>query len=426
MIINNSSIHMQNLNKSKSNTENKCTESKEQSYSETNKDNIKNTIKDVVEITHTNDKPALYYSSGAKICRQYHPATKQRMDQQLAKIRESLSNYYKGNSTLDDIKQAFKEDFEYNKGLEAEFSQITGIPMQSDEEILRFTVGNFKIQSAYSAYYANYYEGVKKADEYGSSKDHDWMYYNADYFYQSKEVDEAIASLIDEVIEENNLNVTDKTKLYPEEKMFKNFNSMWNVHSGNVFHSNQSFSIIDERIEPPKGFKMFYKDKQCSFDDMKNGTIYAICGKDPFAGPDGDGSVVWYFTVPRGKSLLKENSIIDYISLSDGKRTTDDYNAVIIDLDRYLYRDGYTKNSLVNRINDFVRQNFNNYNDGVLIIGDKNFEKIADIPYLLQGSQTNDMRLYNFVNYGVLSESDTVNFSEYNNFMKNFNLKLAR
>lgn len=426
MIIDNSNAYLQNCNKVKANTTKIYTESKESNDLEIINSSKKNTVKDTVEITHTNDKPVLYYACGAKISASSHPATKQRIDQQLANIRENLNNYYRGHATLEDIKKVFKEDFEYNKVLETEFSQITRIPMKTDEEILRATVMDFKIQSLYSAYYTNYDEGTKLANEYGSSKDHDWMYYNADYHYLSKEVDDTISLLIDEVIEENNLNVPDKTKLYPEEGMFKNFNAMWNLHSGNVFHTIQDFSIINEDIEPPEGFKLFYKNKQCSFDDMMNGTVYAICGTDPFAGQDGDGSVTWYFTVPRGKSLLKENSIIDYISLSDGKRTGGDYNAIIIDLDKYLYKDGYTENSLVNRINDFVRQNFNNYNDGVMIIGDDSFEKTINVPYLLQGSQTSDMKLYNFMNYGMLSESDTQNFNEYNNFLKNFNLKLAR
>jgi len=426
MIIDNSNVYLQNCNKVKSNTTKIYAESKESNDLEINNSSKKNTVKDTVEITHTNDKPALYYASGGEICRQFHAATKQRIDQQLETIKESMNNYYRGNATMDDIKQAFKEDFEYNKRLETEFSQITGITMQSDEEILMFTVGNFKIQSLCSAYYTNYDEGTKLANEYGSSKDHDWMYYNADYYYLSKDVDDTISLLIDEVIEENNLNVPDKTKLYPEEGTFKNFNSMWNLHSDNVFHTIQDFSIINEDIEPPEGFNLFYKNKQCSFDDMMNGTVYAICGTDPFAGQDGDGSVTWYFTVPRGKSLLKEKSIIDYILLSDGKRTGGDYNAIVIDLDKYLYKDGYTENSLVNRINDFVRQKFNNYNDGVMIIGDDSFEKTIEVPYLLQGSRTPDMKLYNFMDYGMLSESDTINFNEYNNFLKNFNLKLAR
>lgn len=426
MIIDNSNIYIQNRNKIKSNDTKLSTESNESSDLEDSKLSKNNTIKDAIEISNKKDSPVLYYPSGVKITRKSHPATEQRIDQQLTKIREALVSYYKGNSSIDDIKQAFKEDFEYNKQLEAEFSQITGIPMETNEKILRFTVANFKIQSTYSAYYTNYEEGANLANEYGGSKDRDWMYYNADYYYLSKEVDDTISLLIDEVIEENSLNITDKSKLYPDAMAFKNFNSMWNSHSHNVFHTSQDFSIINVGIEPPKGFKLFYKDKQCSLDDMMNGTTYAISGKDAFATSDGVGSVTWYFTVPRGKSLLKETSIIDYLSLSNGKRTAGDNNAIILDLNKYLYLDGYTENSLMNRINDFVHENFNNYNDGIMIIGDKNFEKKVSIPFLYQSTQTLNMSLYNFMNYGTLSEDDTISFNEYNDFLRNFNLKLNR
>lgn len=430
MNIDSTNLYLQNCNKIKPNTTKMYVES---NNLETNKSNTKYIVKDTVEITHTpssddlnSSKPALYEVSGVKICRQFHPATKQRVDQQLENIIRNFNNYYSGNATLDDIKRAFKDDLDCNKRLEAEFSQITGIPMESDEEILKSTVMDFKIQSTYSAYYTNYAEGAKLANEYGSSNDSDWMYYNADYYYLSEDVDDALSLLIDEVIEENNLNITDKTKLYPAGSAFENFNTMWNFQSVSVFKEQREFKIINTKTEPPQSFKLFYKDQQCTFDDMMNGTVYAISGTDPFAGQDGDGTVTWHFTVPRGKSLLKENSIIDYISLNKGKRTDRNDKSITINLDRYLYKDGYTENSLVNRINDFVRQNFNNYNDGIMIIGDDSFKKTIDIPYLLQGSKTLDMNKYNSMKYGMLSERDTINFNEYNNFLNNFNLKLAR
>lgn len=419
MNIDSSNFYTQGLNKP-------GTKNVKENYTETNEsDSIKdgkkpsNAARDVVEITYK----APDYNFNRYI--ESHPATKGRFDQHDRMIEENLKDFYRGKITIDDMKQIFREDFSFRKQLEAERSQVSGTPMMSDEEILRRSAFDFIREGTVMANYVNYEEGAKLADEYGGSKNHDWVYYNADYYYLSEDIKKEIFSYVDEIIKENNLD-SSNVVLDDIPKWISDFNINWNHSSAGSFHGSQDFRIVNTSIRPPEGFKLFYKDKRCSFDDMMNGTVYAICGRDPFAGPndDTDADVVWYFTVPRGKSLLKENSLIKYSSIINGKRTAGDYNALIVDLDKYLYRDGYTKDSLVHRMNDFVRQNFNNYNDGIMIIGDKSFEKRIDVPHLLQG-RTFDMSGYNYINYGMLDPKDTVNYNEYNSFLQNFHVKLV-
>jgi hypothetical protein len=328
-------------------------------------------------------------------------------------ITKMLDSYYAGNATLDDMEKAIIETYDRLKQLNNEIGEKTGVYL-NDEYIIYNLVCDFYRNDAWSAVNANFREGGEIADQYGSENDRDWIYYNAKYYYMSEDMDNVIGNFCKNAlkdVERTNPSLDFNIK----DKHYFSFNDIWN-HYADARHMG---GLIDRKSEPPAGFTLFYKRSQFSETDRKNSTLYAINAVNPNAKGDEDGSMTYYIEVPQGQALLRVGSFLDHLPLT-GKRTGGDFDAPVVDITSYLLSKYTQGKDFIPRFNDFVRENFGTFNDGVLIIGNGEFEKTVNIPYMLYGAY--DYTLIKPQSYGLLEKSDSENYMEFNKFMQNFKI----
>lgn len=335
----------------------------------------------------------------------------------LEDARTCLNNYYLGKSTLDDIKQGFKETFEEIKQHNVNKFRTNGYNIADNTQILLDTYEKFKDLTVQSARGVCLEEGAKIANQYGGSQDQDWVYYDADYYYESEDLKSKLKDWASEVSVDNGLGNVDLSSR-AKSRMLNNmddFNSSWAYDSKNNINRCE---MIDSTIEPPKGFTFFYKEKKYSQNDFKNGTRYCISARNPYAGKNETSTVSWYITVPKGDSLLKSNSKINLQSLIRNNHSIPfDHPTTILDVDSLL--DNYPQRDYQDKISAFIKDNFNNFDEGVLNITADNWQSTTTVPF---DAYTKNGAIDHFNAFELVCNNTDLNSDKINNYIKNFKI----
>lgn len=177
-------------------------------------------------------------------------------------VNANLFEYFSNpHGDVEDIKKYYKEVIEaqgvYN--LQATYDLL-----------LNRSVGN--------AYGASLKQADKIAKEYNHTGDSDYVYYDADYHYALEEAKDILKELAYEVSKEYgieiNLNGTEKRRELTVGSNYT-FNETWAMHSSQTINRA---NLIDTDIEPPQGFKMFYKEGNYK-DNEKKGVFRVSMGE---------------------------------------------------------------------------------------------------------------------------------------------------
>lgn len=198
--------------------------------------------------------------------------------------------------------------------------------------------------SVTNAYAANSKQGDKIAKEYGHIGDTDYVYYDSDYHYALEEAKDILKELASEMAKEHdvdiNLNGTEKHRNLRVGKNYS-FNETWAMHSSQEINGS---TLIDKDKEPPKDFKMFYKEskhtenrkKETTSLELQKGILRVSMGEwskeidIPFNGFSSLGSIKEFFN---GGDLI--------FATKNDLSNPDEFNSFMKNFDFYTRGYGY-------------------------------------------------------------------------------------
>lgn len=182
--------------------------------------------------------------------------------------RESMEQYYNGNITEEELKNSYKnccalyldmlcetgEDFETN---------------EAKEQAVMRAFSSFQNTNCTCAMFECDRVGEQLARQYGYTGEQniDFLYYDADVYYKSKEIEETLTGIVQSMFSEyglENLNAEKKVKELEETTPRVGgltFNSRW-ADSAEYGANIGNMTAITE--EPPAGFRFFCKVNQTS------------------------------------------------------------------------------------------------------------------------------------------------------------------
>ena len=183
--------------------------------------------------------------------------------QQMQKdIADYMRQYYAGEASDDDVKNFFNECCSYMRAYQSQMRHTTGMNEEDNTQIVSEIYEMFAKESQRAARNANYEEGLEINKQYGaSSRQDDWCYYNADYFYQCDNTHDLLRGAAADMAEEWGLPSIDTDEIERNSKYTLDggfdFNSGWNFTNRNQVGRS---SMADETAAPPEGFIFFYKE----------------------------------------------------------------------------------------------------------------------------------------------------------------------
>jgi hypothetical protein len=180
-------------------------------------------------------------------------------------MQKNISNYmkdfYTGKVSQEELDSYFEECCTSMRIYRTQQHQTSGTNEEDNAQIVSEMYEIFAKENARAARSANYQEGKAiNASSYPNTRDDDWTYYNADYYYKCSETKEALRQSALEMTEKWNLDAIDCDEIEKNSKLTLDggfdFNSGWNWSFRNQVGRS---SITTEDEVPPKDFKMFFK-----------------------------------------------------------------------------------------------------------------------------------------------------------------------
>lgn len=222
---------------------------------------------DAIEISHQSDeteKMIQLYGKGDRFTGYADYIGRYKVEKSIQKLYDG---YYAGNISVEDI----TKEFETLVSKIQEFDRKLGIYVEGDAEHYGEIVSDVRrkfhqiaVQSAHSA---NWREGKELSGQYGDSGSRSFLYYNADYYYMSKDITDQLLECATEMTSEAGTVLrTD----YSQNVLFdryENFNTFWKA---DVRGKAMVGDMIDTDLEPPKDFKFFYKEDRYTEEDVKS------------------------------------------------------------------------------------------------------------------------------------------------------------
>ncbi len=175
-------------------------------------------------------------------------------------IGDHMRDYYAGRMSDDDLNRYFNECCTEMRKYRAGCHQSSGNVDDDNEQIISQMYEIFAKENARAARRANYDEGAAINAGYGY-RDYDWVYYNADYYYQCAETKEKLGTMANDIAGKWGIDSIDTERIEKNSDLTLDggfdFNSGWNFTYRNQVGQA---SMADEAIAPPKDFKFFYKE----------------------------------------------------------------------------------------------------------------------------------------------------------------------
>lgn len=178
-------------------------------------------------------------------------------------MKQILKEHYQSkNCSLSELKDYFKDWCRDMRVDLAQERRTTGLDPKHNEQIILDTYDHFRQCNSVIADWACDEEGKDIARKYGwkeGEQNKDWVYYNSDYYYDSKAVMQAIEEAAQELAAEWNIGRVDTSSRDQDDKAHysSDFHQVWAHGSEN---GAKICKMIDQGKVPPEGFTMFYRD----------------------------------------------------------------------------------------------------------------------------------------------------------------------
>lgn len=181
--------------------------------------------------------------------------------QQDEKIKQKLKGYYLNQSgTKEELKNFFKDCCRDMRVVLAQERKTTGTDIENNKQIILDTYERFRMANSVMAKLACDEEGKKLAREYGwtQEEDIDWVYYNADYYYDSEELRTIFKEVAKELATEWGCGDIDTSERDTDmlASYSSSFNQVWENGSEN---GTRICRMIDISAKPPEGFSLFFR-----------------------------------------------------------------------------------------------------------------------------------------------------------------------
>lgn len=112
---------------------------------------------------------------------------------------------------------------------------------------------------------ASWYDGIPLAAAQGGNQKHGWIYYDADYYYQSEEMKGTLQDIAGRIAQRYGVNPSrlELPAEYPQDDIRRSIYGSYNTYiSFRGRDQTRICSIIDETMAPPKGLRFFYNSNQ--------------------------------------------------------------------------------------------------------------------------------------------------------------------
>ncbi len=173
-----------------------------------------------------------------------------------------MQDYYSGKISVDQVKQYFSECCVSMRVYCSQERFTTGKDEEDNTQIVSEVYEVFAKENARAARGANYQEGLEICNrlEYSGRND-DWVYYNADDYYQCEDTKNILREAVADITEKWEIADIDCNTVEENSKLTLDggfdFNSNWNWDYRNQVGRS---SIENEMIAPPEDFKFFFKE----------------------------------------------------------------------------------------------------------------------------------------------------------------------
>lgn len=179
-----------------------------------------------------------------------------------AEIDQMLKDYYLNKSvTKKELKEYFKDCCKDMRVVMAQEKRTTGLDVEHNRQIILDTYEQFRMSNSVMANYGCQKEGeiVAKKNGWREEDEIDWVYYNADYYYESEELRQILKEAVAEMAEEWNCGEIDTSKRDTDQALSysSSFNQVWDNAGKN---GTRICSMSDSNAVPPKGFYLFFRE----------------------------------------------------------------------------------------------------------------------------------------------------------------------
>ena len=175
-------------------------------------------------------------------------------------IGECMRDFYAGKLSRDEVREFFEKCCSSMRSYRTQRHQTTGTNPEANRQIVGQVYEIFAKENQRAAYLANYYEGEALNSKYGGKKS-DWVYYNSDYHYKCVDGNKMLREIMSNFVDQWELPAIDPDEIEANSRFTLDggfdFNSGWNFEFRN---QAGRASIADESVEPPRDFKLFYKE----------------------------------------------------------------------------------------------------------------------------------------------------------------------
>lgn len=201
--------------------------------------------------------------------------------QQHNKIKEKLEDHYLNRAgSREELKNYFKDCCKDMRVTLAQDRKTTGMDAEHNRQIILDTYEIFRQVNSVMANLGCNREGKKLAQENGwqEGKNEDWVYYNADYYYEWEALMDVFREAAGEMAEEwkcGEINTSERD-IDHHLSYSSSFNQVWKNGSEN---GARICSMIDISEKPPEGFYLFFRD--CDKDNAHVGLLEAGIGETP-------------------------------------------------------------------------------------------------------------------------------------------------
>lgn len=181
--------------------------------------------------------------------------------QEQKRIEQKLKDYYLSDSvTKEDLKKFFKDRCKDMRVTMAQESRTTGTDQDHNRQIILDTYEIFRMANSVMANLACDKEGERLARENGwkDGEDRDWVYYNADFYYESEELRDIFREAAKEIAGEWKCGDIDTSERDMDSLLSysSSFHQVWKNGSEN---GARICSMINISEEPPEGFYLFFR-----------------------------------------------------------------------------------------------------------------------------------------------------------------------
>lgn len=178
------------------------------------------------------------------------------------KIKQKLKQYYlEQNVTKDELKDFFKDCCKDMRVILAQERKTTGLNENDNTQIILDTYEMFRMANSVMARLGCDEEGKRVAWENGwkDRQDKDWVYYNADFYYESEELRDLFKEAAQEIADEWECGEVDTSKRDTDylASYSSSFNEVWQNGSE---YGTRICSMLDLSKEPPEDFYLFFRE----------------------------------------------------------------------------------------------------------------------------------------------------------------------